>query len=57
MGLNRYVLKTLEKSLKEETFEYPGFQVHMAASAAWARVAAQDIAGNSCFGMPVFLKK
>jgi len=23
----------------------------------WARVAAVDIAGNSCFGMPVFLKK
>lgn len=23
----------------------------------WARVAAVDIAGNSCFGMPVFLRK
>ena len=48
-----------EEEEKNDTRPYQSERIHISfpEGMKWARVLATDIAGNSAFGMPVFLKK
>ena len=50
-------VKNIRKSMSHSVgFGQEDFHFDFPKGMKWARVAAVDIAGNSCFGMPVFLK-
>ncbi|MCI8515564.1 MAG: hypothetical protein HFG75_01610 [Hungatella sp.] len=49
---------SIKKSMTQSApYGHESFHFDFPEGMKWARVAAVDIAGNSCFGMPVFLKK
>lgn len=54
---NGETVSNIRKSMTHSVgFGQEDFHFDFPKGMKWARVAAVDIAGNSCFGMPVFLK-